>query len=146
MLQLVKGLHTEGLENALRPGSTSKSPLRPHYAPETGDRQESVLCPRKEELQISLKNMTVTVTSSDFNEAVYMKCVRILGKFRTGYGASLKKTVTRIEINQHAKYTCSFLAGAIWTNSPTSVVTVKSAIRTLKEFKDQWKLHHLKYC
>ncbi|XP_041624541.1 60S ribosomal protein L37a-like [Vulpes lagopus] len=85
--------------------------------------------------------------------------VRIVGKYRTGYGASLKKTVKRIEISQHAKYTCSFcdktkmkrravgighhsscmktVAGAIWTYSPTSVVRVKSAIRTLKEFKDQ---------
>lgn len=34
--------------------------------------------------------------------------VRILGKYGTRYGASLRKMVKKIEISQHAKYTCSF--------------------------------------
>ena len=78
---------------------------------------------------------------------------------RTGYGASLRKMVKKIEISQHAKYTCSFcgktkmkrravgiwhcgscmktVAGGAWTYNTTSAVTVKSAIRRLKELKDQ---------
>ncbi|KAG3285445.1 hypothetical protein H1C71_009035 [Ictidomys tridecemlineatus] len=67
--------------------------------------------------------------------------------------------VKKIEISQHAKYTCSFcgktkmkrravgiwhcgpcmktVAGGAWTYNTTSAVTVKSAIRRLKELKDQ---------
>uniref|UniRef100_A0A2K6U1B8 60S ribosomal protein L37a n=1 Tax=Saimiri boliviensis boliviensis TaxID=39432 RepID=A0A2K6U1B8_SAIBB len=36
------------------------------------------------------------------------KKVGIVGKYGTPYGASLWKMVKKIEINQHAKYTCSF--------------------------------------
>ncbi|CAO2591584.1 Putative 60S ribosomal protein L37a [Lemmus lemmus] len=65
--------------------------------------------------------------------------------------------VKKIEISQHAKYTCSFcgkmkrravgiwhccsctktVSGGAWAYSTTSAVTVKSAIRRLKELKDQ---------
>lgn len=31
-----------------------------------------------------------------------------MGKYGTRYGASLRKMVKKIEISQHAKYTCSF--------------------------------------
>ncbi|KAM7063841.1 large ribosomal subunit protein eL43-like [Molossus nigricans] len=34
--------------------------------------------------------------------------VGIIGKYRTRYGASLRKMVKKMEICQHAKYTCSF--------------------------------------
>ncbi|XP_038388001.1 large ribosomal subunit protein eL43-like [Canis lupus baileyi] len=86
------------------------------------------------------------------------KKVRIVGKYRTQYGASLRKMVKKIEISQHAKYTCSFcgktkmkmramgiwhcgscmktIASGAWTYNTTSAITVKSAIR-LKELKDQ---------
>ncbi|XP_072588059.1 large ribosomal subunit protein eL43-like [Vulpes vulpes] len=86
------------------------------------------------------------------------KKVRIVGKYRTRYGASLRKMVKKIEISQHAKYTCSFcgktkmkrravdiwhcgscmktIASGAWTYNTTSAITVKSAIR-LKELKDQ---------
>uniref|UniRef100_H2M7B5 Large ribosomal subunit protein eL43 n=2 Tax=Percomorphaceae TaxID=1489872 RepID=H2M7B5_ORYLA len=86
------------------------------------------------------------------------KKVGIVGKYGTRYGASLRKMVKKIEISQHAKYTCSFcgktkmkrravgiwhcgsckktVAGGAWTYT-TSAVTVKSAIRRLKELKDQ---------
>ncbi|KAF6718473.1 putative 60S ribosomal protein L37a [Oryzias melastigma] len=69
--------------------------------------------------------------------------------------------VKKIEISQHAKYTCSFcgktkmkrravgiwhcgsckktVAGGAWTYNTTSAVTVKSAIRRLKELKDQYQ-------
>ncbi|XP_068963589.1 large ribosomal subunit protein eL43-like [Petaurus breviceps papuanus] len=87
------------------------------------------------------------------------KKVRIVGKYGTRYGASIRKIVKKIEISQHAKYTCSFcgktkmkrqavgiwhcgscmktVAGGTWTYNTTSAVTVKSAIRRLKELKDQ---------
>ncbi|XP_036619189.1 60S ribosomal protein L37a-like [Trichosurus vulpecula] len=87
------------------------------------------------------------------------KKVKIVGKYGTYYGASLRKMVRKIEINEHAKYTCSFcgktkmrrqavgiwhcvscmktIAGGAWTYNTTSEVTVKSAIRRLKELKDQ---------
>uniref|UniRef100_A0A673T7V9 Ribosomal protein L37a n=1 Tax=Suricata suricatta TaxID=37032 RepID=A0A673T7V9_SURSU len=39
------------------------------------------------------------------------KKVRIVGKYGTRYGASLRKMVKKIEISQHAKYTCSFCEG-----------------------------------
>ncbi|ELW53050.1 putative 60S ribosomal protein L37a [Tupaia chinensis] len=96
------------------------------------------------------------------------KKVGVVGKHETSYCASLWKMVKKIEISQHAKYTCSFcgktkmkrravriwhrgscvktVAGGTWTYTTTSAVTVKSAIRRLKEFKDQEKLHrHLEY-
>uniref|UniRef100_A0A8C6QXZ3 Large ribosomal subunit protein eL43 n=2 Tax=Nannospalax galili TaxID=1026970 RepID=A0A8C6QXZ3_NANGA len=93
------------------------------------------------------------------------KKVGIMGKYGTHYGASLWKMVKKIEISQHAKYTCSFcgktkmkrwavgiwhcgfcmktVAGRAWTYSTTSAVMVKSAIRRLKELKDQQKHCHL---
>uniref|UniRef100_A0A8C2QES2 60S ribosomal protein L37a n=1 Tax=Cricetulus griseus TaxID=10029 RepID=A0A8C2QES2_CRIGR len=80
------------------------------------------------------------------------KKVRIVGKYWTHYGASLRKMVKKIEISQHAKYTCSFCAVGIWHCSScmktvpvgawtydTTAVTVKSAIRRRKELKDQDK-------
>jgi len=36
------------------------------------------------------------------------KKVGVTGKYGTRYGASLRKQVKKIEISQHAKYTCSF--------------------------------------
>ncbi|XP_069342769.1 large ribosomal subunit protein eL43-like [Eulemur rufifrons] len=88
--------------------------------------------------------------------------VGIVGKYRTLYGASLWQMVKKIDISQHAKHTCSFCgktrmktravgvwhcgsckntaAGGSWTYGTTSAVPAKSAIRSLKEPKDQWKL------
>uniref|UniRef100_A0A3P9QBV2 Zgc:171772 n=1 Tax=Poecilia reticulata TaxID=8081 RepID=A0A3P9QBV2_POERE len=42
------------------------------------------------------------------NPAKRTKKVGIVGKYGTRYGASLRKMVKKIEISQHAKYTCSF--------------------------------------
>ncbi|XP_043835064.1 60S ribosomal protein L37a-like [Dromiciops gliroides] len=85
--------------------------------------------------------------------------VRIVGKYGTRYGASLRKMVKKIEISHHVKYTCSFcgktkmkrravdiwhcescmktVAGGTWTYNTTSALTVKSAIRRLKKLKGQ---------
>ncbi|XP_008707947.1 60S ribosomal protein L37a-like [Ursus maritimus] len=82
------------------------------------------------------------------------KKVRIAGKYGSCYGASLRKTV-KTKISQHSKYTCSFcgetkmrrqvvrlwhysscmktIAGGTCTYNTTSLVTVKSAIRRLKD-------------
>ncbi|XP_012372730.1 putative 60S ribosomal protein L37a [Octodon degus] len=87
------------------------------------------------------------------------KKVGIVSKYGTRYGASLQKMVKKVEISQHAKYHCSFcgktkmkrraveiwhcgscmitVAGGAQTYNTTSVVTVNSAIRRLKELKDQ---------
>ncbi|XP_006920569.1 60S ribosomal protein L37a-like [Pteropus alecto] len=85
--------------------------------------------------------------------------VRITSKYRTHYGAFLRKMEKKIKISQHAKYTCSFcvktkmkrravgiwhcvscmktVAGGAWTYNTISAVIVMSAIRRLKELKDQ---------
>ena len=36
------------------------------------------------------------------------KKVGIVGKYGTRYGASLRKVIKKIEISQHARYTCRF--------------------------------------
>ncbi len=43
-----------------------------------------------------------------FSQAKRTKKVGIVGKYGTRYGASLRKMVKKMEITQHAKYTCSF--------------------------------------
>ncbi|KAM5322657.1 large ribosomal subunit protein eL43-like [Glossophaga mutica] len=87
------------------------------------------------------------------------KKVGIVGKYGACCGAFLRKMVKKIDISPHAKYTCSFfgktkikrravgiwhrgscmktVAGGTWTYNINSAVTVKSAIRRLKELKDQ---------
>merc|ERR1712077_157387 len=89
------------------------------------------------------------------------KKVGITGKYGTRYGASLRKTVKKMEVSQHAKYTCTFcgkenmkrkvvgvwqcgtkncrvtVAGGAWTYATTNGATVRSAIRRLKEQKEQ---------
>ncbi|ELW66821.1 Putative 60S ribosomal protein L37a [Tupaia chinensis] len=88
------------------------------------------------------------------NKAKCTKKVGIIGKYGTRYGASLRKMEKKIEISQHAKYTCSFcgktkmkrwavgiwhcascmktVAGGAWTYT-----TISAVIRRLKELKDQ---------
>ncbi|XP_004603011.1 60S ribosomal protein L37a-like [Sorex araneus] len=85
------------------------------------------------------------------------KKVGIVGKYGTHCGASPWMMVEKI--SQHNKYMCSFfgktkmkrravgiwhcgscmktVAEGAWTYNTTSAVTVKSAIRRLKELKDQ---------
>ena len=81
--------------------------------------------------------------------------VGIVGKYGTRYGASLRKQVKKIEIQQHATYTCQFcgkdsvkrhsvgiwncrsckktLAGGAWVMNTTAAATVRSTLRRLKE-------------
>lgn len=52
--------------------------------------------------------LTITGFSLHSKQAKRTKKVGIVGKYGTRYGASLRKMVKKIEISQHAKYTCSF--------------------------------------
>ncbi|XP_032752825.1 60S ribosomal protein L37a-like [Rattus rattus] len=112
---------------------------------------------------------TTGATRPSFKAWAWGQCtkkVRIALKYGTRYGASLWKMVKKIEVSQHAKYTCSFcaktktkrravgfwhcgscmktVAGGAWTYNTTSAVTVKSAIRRLEELKDQKKPYRLR--
>ncbi|CAH1766166.1 15011_t:CDS:2 [Entrophospora sp. SA101] len=84
--------------------------------------------------------------------------VGIVGKYGTRYGASLRKQIKKMEITQHAKYTCAFcgkdtvkrkavgiwncsackkvLAGGAWTVSTTTAATVRSTVRRLRELME----------
>merc|ERR1712036_9990 len=88
------------------------------------------------------------------------KKVGVVGKYGTRYGASLRKTVKKMEITQHSKYLCTFcgkenmkrtavgiwycnvkncrvtVAGGAWTYSTSAAASVRSAIRRLREMKD----------
>ncbi|GAB6030593.1 60S ribosomal protein L37A [Chamberlinius hualienensis] len=87
------------------------------------------------------------------------KKVGVVGKYGTRYGASLRKMVKKMEITQHGKYTCTFcgketmkrkvvgiwtckacrktVAGGAWVYSTTAAATARSAIRRLRELKEQ---------
>eukprot|EP00118_Oscarella_pearsei_P028702 m.2730 g.2730 ORF g.2730 m.2730 type:complete len:93 (+) comp8865_c0_seq1:746-1024(+) len=87
------------------------------------------------------------------------KKLGVVGKYGTRYGASLRKMAKKIEITQHAKYTCMFcgkdamkrkcvgiwrckacrktVAGGAWVVSTTAAATVRSTIRRLREAQDQ---------
>ncbi|KAL7991820.1 hypothetical protein Chor_016076 [Crotalus horridus] len=122
------------------------------------------LLEEQDESHIDLNETYIKLTETEVSKlrvrlAKRTKKVGIVGKYGTRYGASLRKMVKKIEISQHAKYTCSFcgktkmkrkavgiwhcgscmktVAGGAWTYNTTSAVTVKSAIRRLKELKDQ---------
>merc|ERR1712176_1464546 len=86
------------------------------------------------------------------------KKVGITGKYGTRYGASLRKTVKKMEVSQHAKYTCGFcgkesmkriavgiwgctkcnktVAGGAWVYSTTAAAQVRSQVRRLREMKE----------
>jgi large subunit ribosomal protein L37Ae len=49
-----------------------------------------------------------TATFCFFLKAKRTKKVGIVGKYGTRYGASLRKTVKKMEVSQHATYTCQF--------------------------------------
>lgn len=84
--------------------------------------------------------------------------VGITGKYGTRYGSTLRRQVKKIEISQHARYTCAFcgkdsvkrravgiwdcrackkqVAGGAWALSTTAATTVRSTIRRLRELSD----------
>ncbi|KAH7885860.1 putative RPL43B-60S large subunit ribosomal protein [Phlebopus sp. FC_14] len=90
--------------------------------------------------------------------------VGVTGKYGTRYGASLRKQVKKMEVTQHARYTCTFcgkassshpdsvkrqavgiwhcrsckktIAGGAWTVSTTAAATVRSTVRRLRELTE----------
>eukprot|EP00741_Cyanophora_paradoxa_P003842 tig00000718_g3736.t1 len=82
----------------------------------------------------------------------------VVGKYATRYGASLRKQIKKMEITQHAKYTCAFcgkdsvkraavgiwkcksccktVAGGAWTMNTAAAATVRSTIRRLRDLAE----------
>lgn len=83
--------------------------------------------------------------------------VGVVGKYGTRYGSSLRKQVKKMEIAQHAVYTCPFcgknsvkrvavgiwqckaktcakiIAGGAWSVNTQAATSVRSTIRRLRE-------------
>ncbi|KAJ6565978.1 ribosomal protein L37ae [Mycena sp. CBHHK59/15] len=72
------------------------------------------------------------------------KKVGITGKYGTRYGASLRKQVKRMEISQHARYTCTFCgkdtvkrtAVGIWNCSSCRKVIAAAHGPTVRRLRD----------
>ncbi|CAH6718154.1 60S ribosomal protein L43-B [[Candida] jaroonii] len=84
--------------------------------------------------------------------------VGITGKFGVRYGSSLRKQTKKMEVQQHAKYDCSFcgkktvkrgatgiwkcsacrktVAGGAYTVSTAAAATVRSTIRRLRDMAE----------
>ncbi|KAK4986883.1 60S ribosomal protein L43 [Elasticomyces elasticus] len=77
------------------------------------------------------------------------KKVGITGKYGTRYGASLRKQVKKMEITQHARYTCTFCGKTtvkrhsvgIW-NCRACKKTVAGGAYTVSYVSSPAKLHH----
>jgi large subunit ribosomal protein L37Ae len=83
------------------------------------------------------------------------KKVGIVGKYGTRYGASLRKVIKKIEVSQHASYTCRFcgkdavkrkavgiwecrrckkvVAGGAWQVNTTAALDLISTLRRQKK-------------
>ena len=83
------------------------------------------------------------------------KKVGIVGKYGTRYGASLRKVIKKIEISQHAHYTCQFcgknsvrrkavgiwecrrckkiIAGGAWQPTTTAATDLTATLRRLNK-------------
>ncbi|KAF4783325.1 60S ribosomal protein L43 [Colletotrichum paranaense] len=86
------------------------------------------------------------------------KKVGVTGKYGTRYGASLRKQVKKMEISQHAKYTCTFcgkptvkrhstgiwncrgcnktVAGGAYTVATPAAAAMRSTLRRLREIAE----------
>lgn len=102
---------------------------------------------------------TVVLTYFFFlNRTKRTKKVGITGKFGVRYGSSLRRQTKKLEVQQHAKYDCSFcgkrtvqrgatgiwncksckktVAGGAYTVSTAAAATVRSTIRRLRELAE----------
>lgn len=98
-------------------------------------------------------------TNDNFsNRTKRTKKVGITGKFGVRYGSSLRRQTKKLEIQQHARYDCSFcgkksvkrnatgiwnchscnktIAGGAYTVSTAAAATVRSTIRRLRELAE----------
>ncbi|EGR52230.1 hypothetical protein MKX07_005470 [Trichoderma sp. CBMAI-0711] len=86
------------------------------------------------------------------------KKVGVTGKYGTRYGASLRKQVKKMEVTQHAKYTCTFcgkttvrrksvgiwncracnrtIAGGAYTVATPAAAAMRSTLRRLREIAE----------
>uniref|UniRef100_A0A8C0N8V2 60S ribosomal protein L37a n=1 Tax=Canis lupus familiaris TaxID=9615 RepID=A0A8C0N8V2_CANLF len=64
----------------------------------------------------------------------HTKKVRIMGKYGTRYGASLRKMVKKIEISQQAKYTCFFCGKTKRKRRPASISAFVSLMNKLIKY------------
>ncbi|PWW73501.1 ribosomal protein L37ae [Tuber magnatum] len=86
------------------------------------------------------------------------KKVGVTGKYGVRYGASLRKQVKKMEVTQHARYTCTFcgkttvkrtsvgiwecrsckktVAGGAWVVSTPAAAATRSTIRRLREIAE----------
>ncbi|KAJ9571321.1 60S ribosomal protein L43 [Nakaseomyces glabratus] len=91
----------------------------------------------------------------NLNRAKRTKKVGITGKYGVRYGSSLRRQVKKLEVQQHARYDCSFcgkktvrrgaagiwschsckktVAGGAYTVSTAAAATVRSTIRRLRD-------------
>ena len=112
-------------------------------------------------MQRFIKGSFFPLETSTIKMAKRTKKVGVVGKYGTRYGASLRKTIKKMEITQHAKYVCTFcgkdnmkrqavgiwccstkncrvkVAGGAWTYSTTAAASVRSAIRRLRELRTE---------
>merc|ERR1712169_100253 len=101
-------------------------------------------------------NPFITATSAKMTKRT--KKVGVTGKYGTRYGASLRKQVKKMEITQHAKYTCTFcgkvtvrrqavgiwdckgckrvVAGGAYTVSTPAAAATRSTLRRLREIAE----------
>ncbi|XBW37728.1 hypothetical protein QEN19_003311 [Hanseniaspora menglaensis] len=102
-----------------------------------------------------MMNCKITLSRSENELAKRTKKVGITGKYGVRYGSSLRRQVKKLEIQQHAKYDCSFcgkkavkrgaagvwtcgsckktVAGGAYTVSTAAAATVRSTIRRLRD-------------
>ncbi|ROT40501.1 ribosomal L37ae family protein [Sodiomyces alkalinus F11] len=59
------------------------------------------------------------------------KKVGVTGKYGTRYGASLRKQVKKMEISQHATYTCTFCGKPTVKRHSTGIWNCKSCRKTV---------------
>ncbi|CRK07980.1 60S ribosomal protein L43 like [Verticillium longisporum] len=59
------------------------------------------------------------------------KKVGVTGKYGTRYGASLRKQVKKMEISQHAKYTCTFCGKPTVKRHSTGIWNCHSCRKTV---------------
>ena len=68
-----------------------------------------------------------------------------MGKYGTRYGASLRKQMKKVEVSQHAKYTCAFCGKVIppYPLPPLPASSTPRPARIALPFAEGWQPHPL---